>query len=58
MKYRPASKDIQMIECIIVMAIFISFAFLFSETHIPVGNVSGNWNLAGSPYLIEGEIEN
>ncbi|TKJ42436.1 hypothetical protein CEE37_01780 [candidate division LCP-89 bacterium B3_LCP] len=27
-----------------------------AETHIPAGPVSGTWTLAGSPYLIEGEI--
>jgi Right handed beta helix region len=30
---------------------------LNSQTTIPAGNVSGTWDLAGSPYLIEGEIK-
>ncbi|MCF7793527.1 MAG: hypothetical protein K9N09_06300 [Candidatus Cloacimonetes bacterium] len=30
---------------------------LFAETHIPAGPVSGTWDFAGSPYLIDGEIE-
>jgi len=29
---------------------------LFSQTTIPEGDVSGNWSLNGSPYLVEGEI--
>ncbi|KQC06203.1 MAG: hypothetical protein APR54_01885 [Candidatus Cloacimonas sp. SDB] len=41
----------------IVFLILISFDFLFSQTTIPEGNVSGSWDLVGSPYLIEGEIE-
>jgi parallel beta-helix repeat protein len=36
--------------------ILVCFEFLFSQTTIPEGNVSGNWELNGSPYLIEGEI--
>ncbi len=41
--------------CILIL-IFCN-TFLFSQTTIPAGNVSGTWDLAGSPYLIEGEIE-
>ena len=37
--------------------ILICISTLFSQTTIPAGNVSGTWDLAGSPYLIEGEIE-
>jgi hypothetical protein len=33
-----------------------SLIYLFSQTTIPAGDVSGNWSLAGSPFLIEGEI--
>ncbi len=43
-----------------LLLIFILFFFitlLFSQTTIPAGNVSGTWDLVGSPYLIEGEIE-
>src|SRR3972149_12202018 len=29
----------------------------FSQTSIPAGNVSGTWNLAGSPYQIQGSIQ-
>ncbi|MDO9578441.1 MAG: choice-of-anchor Q domain-containing protein, partial [Candidatus Cloacimonadales bacterium] len=41
----------------IIFIIIFSFAYLFSQTTIPAGNVSGIWDLTGSPYLIEGEIE-
>ena len=40
-------------------ALIISFAFslpVLAETTIPRGNVSGEWDLAGSPYIIEGDI--
>ena len=40
----------------ILYLIFCSI-FLFSQTTIPAGNVSGYWLVSGSPYLIEGEIE-
>ena len=40
--------------------LLISFLFLFisgfSETLIPEGDVSGEWNVAGNPYLISGNI--
>lgn len=37
--------------------IFIVFCnFIFAQTTIPGGSVSGTWTVAGSPYLIEGEI--
>ncbi|MCK4695519.1 MAG: hypothetical protein KAT74_07140, partial [Candidatus Cloacimonetes bacterium] len=39
----------------ILILIFCS-TFLFSQTIIPGGNVSGNWSISGSPYLVEGEI--
>jgi predicted outer membrane repeat protein len=43
---------------------FVSISFFFlislqsviSQTIIPSGYVSGNWGIAGSPYLIQGEI--
>jgi hypothetical protein len=44
---------------IIPTIIFCSFLILgttFGETVIPGGNVSGLWNVAGSPYLVEGDI--
>ncbi|MBU1881351.1 T9SS type A sorting domain-containing protein [bacterium] len=37
--------------CVLLMA-----ASLSAQTTIPGGNVSGTWDLAGSPYLVEGEI--
>ncbi|NQV18123.1 MAG: right-handed parallel beta-helix repeat-containing protein [Armatimonadetes bacterium] len=39
----------------ILLLIFCS-TFLFSQTTIPGGNVSGIWLQSGSPYLIEGQI--
>ncbi|MEA2095598.1 MAG: right-handed parallel beta-helix repeat-containing protein [Candidatus Cloacimonadota bacterium] len=41
---------------LIIISIFL-FSFLYAQTTIPAGNVSGTWDFAGSPYLIEGEIE-
>ena len=40
----------------IIILIFLSAIFLFSETIIPEGEVCGEWSIEGSPYLIEGEI--
>jgi len=40
-----------------LLFILIYVCIIHSQTTIPAGNVSGTWNLAGSPYLIEGEIE-
>ncbi len=39
----------------IFILIFCS-TFLFAQTTIPGGDVSGTWEISGSPYLIEGEI--
>jgi len=36
---------------------FLLVSFLAAQTHIPAGNVSGTWNVAGSPYIIDGEIQ-
>jgi len=40
----------------IIITIILSTVFLFSETVIQTGNVSGTWTQSNSPYLIEGEI--
>ncbi len=32
-------------------------SLLTAQTHIPAGNVNGTWNVAGSPYIIDGEIQ-
>ena len=40
-----------------VFILLISYTFLPSQTTIPAGDISGNWLINGSPYLIEGEIE-
>ena len=36
--------------------ILVNCILLISQTTIPGGDVLGNWSVAGSPYLIEGEI--
>ena len=41
---------------LIFMLLFLSLGTLFSQTPVPEGNVSGTWTLAGSPYLINGDI--
>ena len=40
---------------LIVLSLFIQI-IVVSQTVIPGGNVSGTWTLAGSPYLIEGDV--
>ena len=41
----------------VLLILFLTFyIILSSDTIIPAGNVSGNWDIDGSPYLIEGEI--
>jgi len=41
----------------VLLILFLTFYItLSSDTIIPAGNVSGNWDIDGSPYLIEGEI--
>jgi PKD repeat protein len=42
---------------IFFLIFIICVSIIYSQTNIPAGNVSGTWDLAGSPYLIEGEIE-
>jgi hypothetical protein len=39
-----------------LFTLLLTASFVFAETHIPAGNVSGLWEGAGSPYLIEGDI--
>ncbi len=40
-----------------VLLFYILFSGIgFSQTSVPPGNVSGNWLLTGSPYLITGDI--
>ena len=38
------------------LAICLTATISLADTIVPGGNVSGFWNLAGSPYLIEGGI--
>ncbi|MDP8201949.1 MAG: right-handed parallel beta-helix repeat-containing protein [Candidatus Tenebribacter burtonii] len=41
---------------IVIVILLFLFNILSSQTTIPAGDVSGMWDLAGSPYLIEGDI--
>ena len=42
---------------LIFIFIFILFnTFIYAQTTIPGGNVSGLWTVAGSPYLVQGNI--
>jgi len=41
---------------VFVIASLINWILLLSQTVIPAGDVSGNWLINDSPYLIEGEI--
>ena len=41
---------------LILLLMFNCGGWLGAQTLIPAGNVSGNWNAGGSPYLIEGNI--
>jgi len=36
--------------------LFFISTFSFSQTVIPGGDVSGSWNMSGSPYQVEGDI--
>jgi len=42
---------------LLVGLVFLSTSFLLAQTHIPAGNVNGIWNIAGSPYIVDGEIQ-
>jgi len=44
------------ISSILLLTILFVNANLFSQIHIPPGEVSGTWYKASSPYLIDGEI--
>ena len=41
---------------ILLIIVLVNWILLISQTTIPAGNISGNWLVNGSPYLIEGEI--
>ena len=40
----------------LIIAFIFSMMAMMAQTPIPGGDVYGNWTLAGSPYLIEGDI--
>ncbi|MES2848167.1 MAG: right-handed parallel beta-helix repeat-containing protein, partial [Bacteroidota bacterium] len=42
--------------CTFLALSFLLSTFVQAQTSIPAGNVSGTWTLAGSPYLIQGNI--
>ena len=39
-----------------IFSLLLIYVILFSDTHIPAGNVSGIWEFSNSPYIIDGEI--
>ncbi|MCK4695156.1 MAG: right-handed parallel beta-helix repeat-containing protein, partial [Candidatus Cloacimonetes bacterium] len=39
-----------------LVILFLSTLYLSADTYIPGGDVSGTWELTGSPFYIEGEI--
>ena len=41
---------------VFIIVVLTNWILLFSQTSIPAGNVTGTWNISGSPYLIEGNI--
>ncbi|MBN1971594.1 MAG: T9SS type A sorting domain-containing protein [Candidatus Delongbacteria bacterium] len=40
----------------LIVSMLVLCMNIYSQTNISSGNVSGNWNLEGSPYLINGNI--
>jgi len=50
-------KKILFIYCVFLLSILLSQIKVYSQTHIPAGNVSGTWYKANSPYYIYGEIK-
>ncbi len=43
---------------ILIIGLILLFSIqLFADTHIGAGNVNGTWNVAGSPYIVDGEIQ-
>ncbi len=44
-------KKIMLVVCMLFVAVF-----MFAQTEVASGNVSGVWNATGSPYNINGEI--
>lgn len=42
---------------ILFLAIMLNGTFLFAQTEVPSGLVSGTWTQSGSPYLIQGSIQ-
>jgi len=40
----------------LITFLFAISTFSFADTHIPAGDVSGNWAFVNSPYIIDGEI--
>ncbi len=41
---------------LVIAAIFLMYSFSYEQTIIPAGDISGNWTLAGSPYLVQGSV--
>lgn len=55
-KSRNAGKTFLLWSVSIAFLVFTSLLPTYSQTIIPGGHVSGTWNVAGSPYLIMGDI--
>ncbi|MCK4312468.1 MAG: right-handed parallel beta-helix repeat-containing protein [Candidatus Cloacimonetes bacterium] len=49
-------KEDFMKKIIIIFFLLLIITFIYADTHIPAGNVSGVWTFANSPYIIDGEI--
>ncbi len=42
---------------VLSLVVFVMvFATVFAQTTIPGGDVSGSWNMAGSPFIVQGDI--
>lgn len=39
-----------------MLSVLLFSSVICAQTNIPAGPISGNWNHAGSPYLIQGEV--
>ena len=46
-------------KCLILLPLLIlaSSAAVFASTVVPPGEVSGTWSVAGSPYVVQGDVE-
>lgn len=40
----------------LLLLLYVNNQYLHADTHVPYGDVSGSWNLEGSPYIPDGVI--